>query len=397
MGGKSSTPVWPLTWAHETNLLNKGIAHHNKQSDASPVFATVFDVELPETDHNEETQHIHTVWYRRGSPTNDVHVEHLEKSPQALVNQHVAAASQEKSGPLVMLHGYGSGAGIYYAAAPAIASRWKGPVFAIDSLGCGLSSRPHHNPAIGYGKAADLGQAERFFVDGLEQWRKAMNFDKITIVGHSLGGYISTCYSERYPENVEKLILVGCAGIPEKPQGFDESLASRGFLLRTVNSLMTDKGWSPFTLVKYGPGSTIVGGYVKRRFQASAHVPIEELHQYIYQSWTGGNVSTGGYSHNLFLGPMAYAKSPLVHRIPEIKLDKISFVYGETDWMNPKHAFDMRADLEDPSSLNSPNADVFVVSKAGHNVMVDNPEGFVNAIMTAATSHSHTSDCLTFD
>jgi cardiolipin-specific phospholipase len=37
----------------------------------------------------------------------------------------------------------------------------------------------------------------------------------MTLFGHSLGGYFATCYALKYPERVEKLILVSPAGIPE--------------------------------------------------------------------------------------------------------------------------------------------------------------------------------------
>ena len=35
------------------------------------------------------------------------------------------------------MHGFGTGLGIYSAALPALAEQWRGPLYAIDSLGCG--------------------------------------------------------------------------------------------------------------------------------------------------------------------------------------------------------------------------------------------------------------------
>ena len=40
----------------------------------------------------------------------------------------------------------------------------------------------------------------------------------MTLFGHSLGGYFATCYALKYPERVEKLILVSPAGIPENAE-----------------------------------------------------------------------------------------------------------------------------------------------------------------------------------
>ena len=44
-----------------------------------------------------------------------------------------------------------------------------------------------------------------------------LGFEKIILVGHSFGGYLSCCYSLTYPENLERVILVDPWGMTEKP------------------------------------------------------------------------------------------------------------------------------------------------------------------------------------
>jgi esterase/lipase len=56
--------------------------------------------------------------------------------------------------------------------------------------------------------------AEQFFVESLEEWRKVHQLDKITLAGHSLGGYLSLAYAEKYPQHIDRLILLSPAGIP---------------------------------------------------------------------------------------------------------------------------------------------------------------------------------------
>lgn len=51
-------------------------------------------------------------------------------------------------------------------------------------------------------------QVENHFIDSLEDWRKKIGLEKMTLAGHSLGGYFATCYSKKYPERVEKLYLI---------------------------------------------------------------------------------------------------------------------------------------------------------------------------------------------
>lgn len=45
------------------------------------------------------------------------------------------------------------------------------------------------------------------FVDDIESLRKALGFEKISLFGHSWGGYLAMRYAIAYPENVNTLIL----------------------------------------------------------------------------------------------------------------------------------------------------------------------------------------------
>jgi pimeloyl-ACP methyl ester carboxylesterase len=47
----------------------------------------------------------------------------------------------------------------------------------------------------------------RYFVDGIEDFRVEIGAEKLVLLGHSLGGYLCTAYSERHPDRVEQLIL----------------------------------------------------------------------------------------------------------------------------------------------------------------------------------------------
>jgi pimeloyl-ACP methyl ester carboxylesterase len=59
------------------------------------------------------------------------------------------------------------------------------------------------------------------------------------------------------------------------------------------------------------------------------------------------------------------------HRVP------ISFLYGTNDWMNPAHAVKLMPKL--------PHADnrLCVVDEAGHQLYLDNPAGFHEALKKA--------------
>ena len=123
--------------------------------------------------------------------------------------------------PTVILHGYGAGLGFFFLNFPALA-KWAGrrgaDVYALDWLGMGRSARvPFHIKAKRDDVKARVIEAENFFVDSLEEWREKMGLEKMTLVGHSLGGYFSTVYAIKYPTRVHKLILLSPAGVPRDP------------------------------------------------------------------------------------------------------------------------------------------------------------------------------------
>ena len=43
-----------------------------------------------------------------------------------------------------------------------------------------------------------------------------MNFKKVLLCGHSIGGYLSVAYAEKYTDNVEELVLLSPVGLPEQ-------------------------------------------------------------------------------------------------------------------------------------------------------------------------------------
>lgn len=68
------------------------------------------------------------------------------------------------------------------------AAKRGGSVYALDWLGMGLSSRvPFKVKAKKDDTEQRVKEAEDFFLDALEEWREKQGFEKITLVGHSLG------------------------------------------------------------------------------------------------------------------------------------------------------------------------------------------------------------------
>jgi pimeloyl-ACP methyl ester carboxylesterase len=298
--------------------------------------------------------------------------------------------------PLVLFHGYGSGTGIFYAVLPGLTEMWKGNVYVVDLLGCGLSTRKPWT--LGFGSDADLNKTEEYFCDAIEEWRKNIGIEKMVLAGHSMGGYITTVYCEKYSSSIEKLLLLSPVGIPDPDKNIKERLKNAPWYFRMSFS-MWESGYSPMAL----PGTWhLLGMHGNARFNNASWTTKELLRNYFYYNWCNGDPSAGARTHSTLLAPGAYARSPLRTRIPKLrgKIPRISCIYGETDWMDYRHfekvkkaIVDERTERETKSSSSSSSSsnnnndddlgpfpiDITRVAGAGHNLMVDNPEGFLDA------------------
>lgn len=111
------------------------------------------------------------------------------------------------SSPLVLVHGFGGGVGLWAMNVDTLAE--KRTVYAFDVLGFGRSSRPE--------LSTDPAEAEEQFVDAIEQWREKIGLEKFVLLGHSLGGFLATSYAIKHPSRVQHLILADPWGFPVKP------------------------------------------------------------------------------------------------------------------------------------------------------------------------------------
>ncbi|KAF6833025.1 alpha/beta hydrolase fold containing protein [Colletotrichum plurivorum] len=311
----------------------------------------------------------------------------LSGKNRALNEYSVERVGEEVDNNLVIVHGYGAGLGFFYKNFEPLsrAKGWK--LYALDMLGMGNSTRPPFR-VTAKTQEEKTAEAEAWFIDALEEWRKKRNIDKFTLVGHSLGGYLSVAYALKYPGHLKKLILASPVGIPEDPYAVSaampepeestfqneftqdqntvtaddrNSATSRAKPGSSTNSNNAPRrpmpGWlvwlwdanvSPFSIVRFtGPlGPRFVSGWTSRRFN---HLPDDEsksLHDYAFSIFR--QRGSGEYALPYILAPGAFARSPMVHRIDGVgrqiiekdgqKLKEtgipVVMMYGENDWMD---------------------------------------------------------------
>ena len=309
---------------------------------------------------------------------------------------------EEKESPLVILHGYMNGALYFYRNLLGLSNHsFGGQVYALDMLGWGLSSRPVFETTPSPNKDAsasardDTGtyDAEQVYVESLEAWRKEHNIQKMTLGGHSMGGYMATAYAEKYPENVDRLILISPAGVPDdkeidvKGRMKDASYTFR-FVVGAVSKLF-NAGVTPAAFLRNLPesrGRKMVHKYIEGRLPAIT-CPDERKHLGEYLYTNAALPASGEDVLNKILKPTTFAHKPTLHRIPELKVKHVSFIYGQNDWMDPtaggietlKKCQEMQK-----AGIETPDIHVYGVRNAGHLLMLENWQEFNSAMILAA-------------
>jgi pimeloyl-ACP methyl ester carboxylesterase len=137
------------------------------------------------------------------------------------------------AGPnVILIHGLGADASSWMFNIAALSEKYH--VLALDQIGFGQSSKPLVDYKIGT------------FVDFLHEFMRVLRIPQATLVGSSLGGWIAADFAARYPQMVEKLVLVDAAGI--KPTGdprpaVDLNPATLEGTRRVLESIVYDKRW----------------------------------------------------------------------------------------------------------------------------------------------------------
>lgn len=304
--------------------------------------------------------------------------------------------------PLVFLHGYGAGKGFWSLNLPSISSSLPHTrVYALDLLGMGCSAHQ-----FTMSRCQNSADAEQYFVDGLEAWRKTLGLEKIILVGHSFGGYVASCYSLKYPERVEHLILVSPVGLPETPpvatpDGDEKkpnplsrapAWAQRFGIIHIVRWLWSRHITLSMGLHWLGPiGPFIFRKIVRMRFQhlaqqqegdSNAHsttptasVNLDALADYTYHLNAGACPGHRGLS--LILKPGAYAIDPLLPRLSQLSVG-VSSLFGSSDWIDATNGHKLTETLLESGRF----AECLIVERAGHQLFLENRRSFNHAIVT---------------
>src|SRR5690348_9839620 len=162
--------------------------------------------------HNRPTRNPRTRTSRHAGPTTKL-ANLTERKPNLRTVRELTPSLQYRtihgyrrafrvagSGPAILLiHGIGDNSTTWSTVQAKLAQRFT--VIAPDLLGHGQSDKPRADYSI----AA--------YANGMRDLLSVLDIERVTIIGHSLGGGVAMQFAYQFPHLVERLILVGAGGV----------------------------------------------------------------------------------------------------------------------------------------------------------------------------------------
>jgi pimeloyl-ACP methyl ester carboxylesterase len=341
---------------------------------------------------------------------------------------------------IVLAHGFGSGLGFFYRNIDELlhpstsrnnnnnnnqSSLAATKVVAVDWLGMGGSDRPVCWSApirwstfttnwcdAGFLSVAD---AVDFFIDPFHEWMQAIVLREnvpVTLVGHSLGGYLAARYALKHhnnhnhtassttaapPQLLDKLILASPVGFAEPPTNQYVGWSQFPTLSLRIMDALWSRNVTPQQLVRV-MGGTRGRRNVQRvlRARMPTNLPdsdVEILADYLYHITVAA--PSGEYAMNSLLETIVspelmgvYAREPLHGPIQSLTgPTTIRVLYGDHDWMRPMNESSARSAFQKKkktTALHHPNShdcSVEIIANAGHHLYLENPKEFVHHIL----------------
>lgn len=216
---------------------------------------------------------------------------------------------------LVLVHGWGSGLALWSSNIDDLSKKYN--IYCLDLLGFGRSSRPKFR-----GTTAE--DAKKFWVESFELWRKELGLKDFTLLGHSLGGFITTSYALEYPNHVDKLILAAPVGI--EPWKFPQRT---GFFPKFLKFIV-DYNFTPQSILR------VLGPFGQKFWDnIGEKSKYRELDKdgwdYLYYNQVAKKSGDLAFMRLVSLNGWEY---PLFDKLKELKIP-LRIIYGERDYIRP--------------------------------------------------------------
>lgn len=243
--------------------------------------------------------------------------------------------------PLVLIAGLGYDMWMWRKMIPGLAEHFQ--VIAFDNRGVGQTDKP----AGPY--------TARLLADDTAGLIKALGFQSVNVLGHSMGGFVAQALALDYPELLDKLILSatnfgGPRHVPVTPQAM---------------AVLTDVSGDPLERLKRGILISCTPGF-------------GEAHPEIVQEWLDYRVANplqpAPYQAQLAIGlGLVSEEACFEHKLPQVQTPTL-ILFGEHDQVVPP----ANAALLDAAL---PNSTVKILPNAGHFLSLDATDAAVEAVV----------------
>lgn len=312
--------------------------------------------------------------------------------PGKLACDPLSAESELFHDHIVLLHGFGGGLATWMPNYGSLVHRFAGrrvTLHAIDLPGFARSRRE-------WAHIADENEAIGYLVERVKRWLDARCVPasatdacvpagaevatctpptRITLVGHSFGGYVSAHVAMNYPGFIHKLVLVDPWGVPL----MTENDKPKNMPLKWRCAMRLFYAMLPFALLRaagpMGPGFLPkVRKDFADRWQPHL-VDVNLFYDYVYHC-NANKDAVGELAFQKCCHGPAYAKRPLEQELARrLPADcHLAVIYGIHTWMNRRAG---RALYESvPTAGTDRRKHFYLVSDAGHQVTSDNAAEF---------------------
>ncbi|XP_053370969.1 1-acylglycerol-3-phosphate O-acyltransferase ABHD5 [Clarias gariepinus] len=281
--------------------------------------------------------------------------------------------SERSRVPVVLLHGFGGGLGLWVKNLDALALSGRA-VYALDLLGFGQSSRPV--------AGSHAQEVEEMFVQSLEEWREAVGVELMILLGHDLGGFVSTAYALTHPHRVKNLILVEPWGFSGRPE-VEELHCRIPMWVKALGKAMNP--FNPLSLLRLaGRLGPLLLQTVRSDFKQKYLSVFDDntVPDYIYH--LNAQTPSGETAFKSMTVPYGWAQRPMVQRVEMIHPTiPISIICGSRSCIEGQSGHvisEMRPDSQ---------TDIIVIRGAGHYVFADQSEDFNEVVLKICTDTSN--------
>lgn len=274
--------------------------------------------------------------------------------------------TKENNNVLLMLHGYGAPACCFFRLLPSLVKEFH--VILLDLPGMNFSSRLKERPFN------CIDSCLAYCISRLERLINAMGLDYFSLIGHSIGGYLSGHLFARNKDRILKVIMLSPAGV--NVPGEDElgallgrhagrNIFKRYFITNMQHHIFKHKQ-PPLLYFKLEfLRKLLVNFYVSNKrfgFTSEEKKALKTLSTYFLTLQPCGEYILCYLMH---YGPKSYR--PLIHTWGDLKdrFDDMLIVYGESDILDHQCTLERLAD-------NKFNIKVTYIPKTDHQLIFQN-------------------------